>query len=58
MIATLYFRLVFTNTLILCGIEELTMFTDYHVPQILHHLHLLTYAPVLVRKLHVRELKY
>ena len=32
------------------------MFADYRVPQILHHLRLLTYAPALVRKLRAREL--
>jgi hypothetical protein len=32
------------------------MFADYRVPQILHHLRLLTYAPALVRKLRAREM--
>ncbi|KAI9452761.1 hypothetical protein BJY52DRAFT_1291706 [Lactarius psammicola] len=38
------------------GIAQLTMFADYRVPQILHHLRLLTYAPALVRTLRGREL--
>jgi hypothetical protein len=38
------------------GIKQLTMFADYRVPQILHHLRLLTYAPALVRKLRAREM--
>ena len=38
------------------GIAQLTMFADYRVPQILHHLRLLTYAPALVRKLRAREM--
>ncbi|KAI0301228.1 hypothetical protein B0F90DRAFT_361638 [Multifurca ochricompacta] len=37
------------------GIGQLTMFADYRVPQILHHLRLLTYAPSLVRSLKSRE---
>jgi hypothetical protein len=32
------------------------MFADYRVPQILHHLRLLTYAPALVWKLRAREM--
>jgi hypothetical protein len=32
------------------------MFADYRVPQILHHLRLLTYAPALVHKLRAREM--
>ena len=35
-------------------ISQLTMFVDYCVPQILHHLRLLTYPPSLVRLLEVR----
>lgn len=38
------------------GIAQLTMFADYRVPQVLHHLRLLTYAPALVRKLRAREM--
>ncbi|KAI9443614.1 hypothetical protein H4582DRAFT_1209207 [Lactarius indigo] len=38
------------------GIAQLTMFADYRVPQILHHLRLLTYAPALVHTLRTREL--
>lgn len=38
------------------GIKQLTMFADYRVPQILHHLRLLTYAPALVWKLRAREM--
>jgi len=38
------------------GIAQLTMFADYRVPQILHHLRLLTYAPALLRKLRAREM--
>ncbi|KAH9022335.1 hypothetical protein EDB85DRAFT_376397 [Lactarius pseudohatsudake] len=38
------------------GIAQLTMFADYRVPQILHHLRLLTYAPALVHTLRAREL--
>jgi Potential Queuosine, Q, salvage protein family len=34
-----------------CGISQLTMFADYRVPQILHHLRLLAYTPSLVRAL-------
>ena len=30
------------------GIGQLTMFADYRVPQVLHHLRLLTYTPILV----------
>ena len=33
-------------------IRRLTMFADYRVPQILHHLCILTYPPSLLRKLH------
>jgi len=33
------------------GIGQLTMFADYRVPQILHHLRLLAYTPSLVRAL-------
>ncbi|THV02976.1 hypothetical protein K435DRAFT_748366 [Dendrothele bispora CBS 962.96] len=33
------------------AIHELTMFADYRVPQILHHLQILTYPPSLVRTL-------
>lgn len=32
-------------------IDELTMFADYRVPQILHHLNILTYPPNLMSKL-------
>lgn len=32
-------------------IHDLTMFADYRVPQILHHLNIITYPPSLVRKL-------
>ncbi|KAJ3825456.1 hypothetical protein F5878DRAFT_541212 [Lentinula raphanica] len=32
-------------------IQDLTMFADYRVPQILHHLRMLEYPPSLVRKL-------
>ncbi|KAH7885440.1 hypothetical protein F5I97DRAFT_1810770 [Phlebopus sp. FC_14] len=32
-------------------ITSLTMFADYRVPQILHHLRILTYPPLLVQKL-------
>lgn len=32
-------------------IRQLTMFADYRVPQILHHLRILTYPPALIRKL-------
>jgi hypothetical protein len=38
------------------GIAQLTMFADYRVPQVLHHLRLLTYAPALMRKLRAREM--
>ncbi|KAJ3731187.1 hypothetical protein DFJ43DRAFT_1080399 [Lentinula guzmanii] len=34
------------------AIQDLTMFADYRVPQILHHLKLLEYPMSLVRKLH------
>jgi hypothetical protein len=37
------------------GIGQLTMFADYRVPQILHHLRLLTYSPALVRALEAHE---
>lgn len=39
-----------------CGpqIHKLTMFADYRVPQILHHLRILNYPPHLVRMLHAR----
>ncbi|KIM43180.1 hypothetical protein M413DRAFT_443994 [Hebeloma cylindrosporum] len=33
-------------------IQRLTMFADYRVPQILHHLVILSYPPSLLRKLH------
>lgn len=33
-------------------IWRLTMFADYRVPQILHHLSILSYPPSLLRKLH------
>jgi hypothetical protein len=33
------------------AIHQLTMFADYRVPQILHHLRVLTYPPTLVRML-------
>lgn len=33
------------------AISELTMFADYRVPQILHHLRILDYPPALVKKL-------
>jgi hypothetical protein len=40
------------------GISQLTMFADYRVPQILHHLRLLTYTSALIRTLESRtELK-
>ena len=45
-----------THPLFPRGIAQLTMFADYRVPQILHHLRLLTYAPALVRKLRAREM--
>ncbi|KIY69889.1 hypothetical protein CYLTODRAFT_393012 [Cylindrobasidium torrendii FP15055 ss-10] len=32
-------------------IHDLTMFADYRVPQILHHLNILTYPPTLIAKL-------
>lgn len=35
-------------------IRQLTMFADYRVPQILHHLRILTYPPSLVRKLQAK----
>ncbi|KAI0087006.1 hypothetical protein BDY19DRAFT_321683 [Irpex rosettiformis] len=34
------------------AIHELTMFADYRVPQILHHLRMLTYPPQLLKLLH------
>ncbi|KAF8491178.1 hypothetical protein F5888DRAFT_1069691 [Russula emetica] len=37
------------------GIGQLTMFADYRVPQILHHLRILTYAPTLVSSLKTHE---
>jgi hypothetical protein len=37
------------------GIGQLTMFADYRVPQILHHLRILTYSPALVCSLEARE---
>jgi hypothetical protein len=37
------------------GIGQLTMFADYRVPQILHHLRILTYAPTLVSSLNAHE---
>ncbi|KAI0249060.1 hypothetical protein BJV78DRAFT_1276328 [Lactifluus subvellereus] len=37
------------------GIGQLTMFADYRVPQVLHHLRLLTYAPTLVCALKAHE---
>ncbi|KZT73945.1 hypothetical protein DAEQUDRAFT_742977 [Daedalea quercina L-15889] len=37
------------------AISELTMFADYRVPQILHHLRILDYPPVLVKKLRNHE---
>ena len=37
------------------GIGQLTMFADYRVPQILHHLRILTYAPTLVSSLKAHE---
>ncbi|KAM5544923.1 hypothetical protein V8D89_001034, partial [Ganoderma adspersum] len=36
------------------AIHELTMFADYRVPQILHHLRMLTYPPALVELLEAR----
>jgi len=33
------------------AIHQLTMFADYRVPQILHHLRILTYPPSLLRRL-------
>jgi len=35
-------------------IRRLTMFADYRVPQILHHLCILTYPPSLIRALHTQ----
>ncbi|EPQ50981.1 hypothetical protein GLOTRDRAFT_108278 [Gloeophyllum trabeum ATCC 11539] len=37
------------------SIHELTMFADYRVPQIMHHLRILSYAPELVRALRERR---
>jgi Potential Queuosine, Q, salvage protein family len=37
------------------GIGQLTMFADYRVPQVLHHLRLLTYSPTLVCALKAHE---
>jgi hypothetical protein len=37
------------------GIGQLTMFADYRVPQILHHLRILTYDPTLVSSLKAHE---
>ena len=37
------------------GIGQLTMFADYRVPQVLHHLRLLTYTPTLVCALKANE---
>jgi hypothetical protein len=37
------------------GIGQLTMFADYRVPQILHHLRILTYSPALVCSLEAHE---
>ena len=37
------------------AISELTMFADYRVPQILHHLRILDYPPALVKKLLYHE---
>ena len=37
------------------GIGQLTMFADYRVPQILHHLRILTYAPTLICSLEAQE---
>lgn len=37
-------------------IEELTMFADYRVPQILHHLRIIAYPPSLVALLESRAL--
>ena len=36
------------------AIHELTMFADYRVPQLLHHLRMLTYPPSLVKLLNAR----
>ncbi|KAI9061380.1 hypothetical protein FKP32DRAFT_1576107 [Trametes sanguinea] len=36
------------------AIAELTMFADYRVPQILHHLRILSYPPALVKRLLAR----
>ncbi|KAI0352017.1 hypothetical protein OH77DRAFT_1429051 [Trametes cingulata] len=36
------------------AIHELTMFADYRVPQILHHLRILSYPPALVKLLNAR----
>ncbi|KAH9851113.1 hypothetical protein C2E23DRAFT_733753 [Lenzites betulinus] len=36
------------------SIHELTMFADYRVPQILHHLRILTYSPALTKLLRAR----
>ncbi|KAF7301915.1 Queuosine salvage protein [Mycena indigotica] len=38
------------------AIHQLTMFADYRVPQILHHLRILTYPPSLIAKLHAGTL--
>ncbi|KZT12115.1 uncharacterized protein LAESUDRAFT_740624 [Laetiporus sulphureus 93-53] len=38
------------------AIHELTMFADYRVPQILHHLRILTYPPSLVESLKSRRM--
>src|SRR5258708_10125773 len=37
------------------GIGQLTMFADYRIPQILHHLRILTYAPTLISSLEACE---
>ena len=37
------------------GIGQLTMFADYRVPQILHHLRILTYRPALACALEAHE---
>ena len=36
------------------AIQHLTMFADYRVPQILHHLRILTYPPSFIHKLQTR----
>lgn len=38
------------------GVHDLTMFADYRVPQILHHLRVITYSPTIVAALGSRKL--